>query len=381
MSLPRRSRLILLAAPAVALACLVTAGCLGLFDHRPPAPGTAVRDYRDRVQAVAYTPDGRTLITAIDPSGDPDDGIRGGSVELWDAATGKLRSSLRPFTAGVNAVAVSPDGKLLATGGLEYHATRGRPDIRGECRLWDPATGAELGELRGHENSVQAVAFSPDGRRLATASQDTTVKVWDVPARRELATFRGHFTRKPDGVVKAGTGMIVLCVAFSPDGRLVASGGCDGRVKVWDVAANREATSPEGHDDWVYGVAFTPDSRRLVSACRDGSVKVWDVATGKELLTLHGTAPVHGVSVSPDGRLIAAAERDGIRLWDAATGDERTRLTGPRPYARAVAFSPEGRFVAVGFDFGAGGYSDPKREWAGTYAQWDVTTGQKRPGG
>ncbi|MEN3009382.1 MAG: trypsin-like peptidase domain-containing protein, partial [Candidatus Bipolaricaulaceae bacterium] len=184
-------------------------------------------------------------------------------------------------------VAFSSDGKLAVTTSLGIE-------------LWDVAT-MEL--VRFFEHRAWSVAFSPDGRTLASGSEDGTIKLWDVATGKDLRTLAGHRHA-------------VTSVAFSPDGRTVASASRlwnDNTIKLWDVATGKELRTLAGHTDAVSSVAFSPDGRTLASGWEDGTIKLWDVATGKELRTLAGhTSGVNSVAFSPDGRTLASGSYDRI---------------------------------------------------------------------
>ena len=170
--------------------------------------------------------------------------------------------TLKAHTPSVRSVAFSPDGKRLASAG-------GGPGTSPEVSLWDAQTGQELRVLKGAGGGV---AFSPDGKRLASASDDNTVKVWDAQTAKELLTCKGH----------SGS---VMTVAFSPDGKRLASASDDNTVKVWDAQTGKELLTCKGHSGSVLTVVFSPDGKRLASASGE-EVKVWDAQTGKDLLTV-----------------------------------------------------------------------------------------------
>jgi ubiquinone/menaquinone biosynthesis C-methylase UbiE len=212
-------------------------------------------------------------------------------------------------------------------------ATTQIPAARGVPRLVHTLTG----HLGGY---VGGVAFSPGGRLLASGN-DETVWLWDPATGAEQRVLTGHL------------GRYVTCVAFSPDGRLLASGGADRKVRLWDPATGHEQRTLTVPGGYVSGVAFSPDGRLLAAAGDQGTVRLWDPATGAEqrVLTGHLGRYVTCVAFSPDGRLLASGGADRkVRLWDPATGHEQRTLSGYTSrvggYVRGVAFSPDGRLLA-----------------------------------
>jgi WD40 repeat protein len=280
--------------------------------------------HSDRVTSVEFSPDGGILAS----------GSRDGSVKLWDMAPrGKVRTLAADSVIG-GSVAFSPDGKLLASSGL---ASGGRPSggFSGVIKLWDVASRREPRVLSRHVDRVTSVAFSPDGKVIASA-QDTTVKLLDRGSGHELRVLSGHVDE-------------VTSVAVSLDGKVIASGSRDDTVRLWDVASGRELRTLSGHTDGVTSVAFSPDGKMIASGSRDDTVKLWDVASGSEVATLNGHSSVYSVAFSPDGTILAAGcSDDKIRLWDVASRHELRIPSEHWGPVSAVAFSPDGRSLASG---------------------------------
>ncbi|MGO8789489.1 MAG: hypothetical protein ACLQVL_19165 [Terriglobia bacterium] len=226
----------------------------------------------------------------------------------------------------VLSVAWSPDGKRLATASADNTA-----------KIWDADSGKELLTLGGHRDIVWSVAWSPDGTRLLTGSEDRTAKVWDVASGRVLLTLNG-------------CGDSVQGVAWSPDAKRLATASRDNTARVWDADSGKLLITLSGHTDYVWSVAWSPDGKRLATASWDGTTKVWDATSGKPLVTLRGiNARLFSVAWSRDGRRLAVANEEHIaEVWDPGSGKEIMSLTGHKGFVLSVAWSPDGTRLATG---------------------------------
>ena len=244
---------------------------------------------------------------------------------LWSAA-GHPERLLRGHRALLNAVAFSPDGGRVASASSDHGA-----------RVFDAASGRSLRLFEGHEDDVNSVCWSPDGTRIATASFDGTACVFEVASGARLAVLRGH----------AGD---VNGVAWSPDGEQLATASDDGTARIWSwrgVLRHELA----GHGDWVDQVQFSPDGRLLASASLDRSARIWDAASGAPLACLadHGCT-VKAVRWSPDGELLATAAYDKrIRVFERGSWRLVTTLRDPRMWNRSLAWGLRGRIATGSF--------------------------------
>lgn len=274
----------------------VSASRAGADDPKP----TFTLKQPHQVTAVAFSPGGSTLAVAL----------LDGAVKLWDPATGKELKTLEGHTKSVNDVAFSPDGKALATGGEDQLV-----------KVWDPAKGKELLALQGHPEPVCSLGFIGEGKTLLSSGVDGTVKLWDVRTGKECATIGCQPEKGRAGAV-----------AVSPDGKRFAVAQSNRKVTLWDAAEGKRLATLAGHTESVLCLAFSPDGKTLASGCMawldlgvdtQGEVRFWDAATGKEAGVLRGEQQgpndFHGLTFSPDGAVLATASGSGhLALWDVA---------------------------------------------------------------
>jgi WD40 repeat protein len=258
---------------------------------------------------------------------DKDRPIREGEIKVWDAKTGKPGKSLLGHALNIEALAISKDGKQLASASEDQ-----------TVKIWDLAAGKDIQTIKGHTDTVNSVAFSPDGKQVVTTSADKTVRVWNVADAKEVAEFKVERMvekeepkgkgkeKEPKGKEKAPKGKVTkvkelgsmfTCAVFSPDGKQVIAGNLDGLIKIYDVEGKKEAKELKAHDG-IWALALSPDGSKFATGGYDQTIKIWETATGKDLRTIKAhLGTVTSLSFSPDNQSLASGSIDGtVKIWN-----------------------------------------------------------------
>lgn len=305
-------------------------GTIRLWDVASRTIATTLEGHRRYIDSVSFSPDGSTLASA---SAD-------GTVQIWDIATGTSTVTIRDWSQPI-CVAFSPDGDRLASGWWD-----------GSVTLWDIATRRSLAKYNDHGDRVQAVSFSPLGKTLATASEDGTVKLFDL-ASGNANTLFGH----------SGP---IWGMAFSPDGRSLASrsGTSQGKVEIWNAVTGRMVASlGEQRCSPVRSLSISPDGTTLAIGSQDSTVRLWDLVTLTNSARLAHGSQVGAVSFSPDGTLLASSDKTAtVSLWSVRNEKMIREFSGVHDWVTMLVFSPDGSTLASGLR-------------NGEIRVWDVTTG------
>jgi len=340
------------------------------------ATGEQVRvfNHPDVADAVAFSPDGKTIATA---SADK-------KARLWDLATGQIIRELVGHQADFNDIRFSPDGRFLVTANVDHTA-----------RLWDVATGktlrifggittavqcalfspdgkfvlttnradTQIWSLQtspggmvfiGHNQPVRKASFSPDGKLVVTASNDHTARIWDATSGQTLMILNGHTAEVTDAV-------------FSPDGKMVLTASADKTARLWDASTGQELRRFDGHTDEVEKGIFSPDGKTIVTASYDGTARVWETQTGKLIVIYsnQNSGQLIRAAFSPDGKAVATTGQDHTaRIWDPMTGKDLMVFKGHTDIVTGVAFSPDGKYLLTA-------------SWDETARLWDIASGKE----
>ncbi len=228
------------------------------------------------------------------------------------------------LTSATNSISWSPDETRIASASLDK-----------TIRIWDIVNGSTLLSYQGHTSNISDVSWSPNGKWIASSDRSGNVRVWDANTGKTITTYHNH-----QG--------IVWWIAWSPDSQYLASGGLDKTVQVWSASTGKTLFTYRGHTGTIYDVMWSPDGKRIASASEDKTVQVWDATTGDHILVYHGhTKSVQAAEWSPDGTRIASAGADmKVHIWNATTGKDLSTYTGHKNIVWVVTWAPDGKYIA-----------------------------------
>jgi WD40 repeat protein len=314
--------------------------------HGPPAGAVVVKELVAPKIALKVAP--RMPVVALAYAGGPELIAAGtcGEVELRPVGGNAVARRLMGIHGNVNALVFSKDGEFLFGGG-------GQPGISGEARQWKVADGSLVRNFEGHKDALYSAALSPDGKILATGSYDQKIKLWEVETGREIKTLSGH-----NGAIYS--------LAFRPDGKILASASADRTVKLWDVASGDRRDTLSQSLKELYAVAFSPDGKRLVAGGVDNRIRIWEISENATETTnpLLDAKYAHEGAIlnlvfSTDGKLLlSSAEDSTVKVWDAQHMTERFLLETQPDWARALTFMTDDKTIAVGRMDGTLGFYD-----------------------
>jgi WD40 repeat protein len=290
---------------------------------------------RGQYSSAEISPDGRRVA------------IFSGDEKIWllDAETGKEIALLNQGSELLDYRHFSPDGQRIL--GIARSFTQGQGGVDFTARIWDAYTGKELTIFSGHETWIRDMALSPDGRLLATGSEDGTTRLWDVKTAKLLGILRHNATES--------------WVVFSPDAKLLATYG-EKTVRIWDVKTRRQLAILAGHQDELSSVAFMSDGKRVLTASRDKTVRLWQAETGKQIAILDRKDTLERVWFTPNAERVLTLTKESAKLWDTSTLKQLAEIRGG--YGETAVFSPDGHWILL-----------PSAD--ATARLWDAETGKE----
>ncbi|CAD5942208.1 putative WD repeat-containing protein alr3466 [Planktothrix tepida] len=275
-----------------------------------------LEDYKravGQVYAVVISPNNQTLAVGSF-----------GAIRIWDLKTDAPPRTIAAHSSWVKALAISPDGKVLASGSNDK-----------TIRLWDLKDGNRMRTIEGHTEAVNAIAFSPNGQILASGSDDRTIRLWGSETGSRLLTITGH-----EGAINT--------LAFSPDGQTLVSGGTDRLIRFWNLQTGTRKRSISGHEGTITALVYSPDGKTLISASDDGTIRLWNPNTGEQKAVWKANNnPVKSLAITKDGKTLLSGG-DNVVVWDLKTGKKLATLWGHSKPINALAVSSNGQIVVSG---------------------------------